>query len=258
MSKDARRENMSVIKKLICIVISVAILGMTFLPKQMIYADEDASSTMDSINNEPTIVNIEESYLRSGEMLLTFYFSDDSKLYTITDDDTIELYDESNILIGTAQFGIVDDADNFVPDVKVLEKIHSVRGASDYDQWRGWYNTSGTTYIEVNLNYNPTAGIIASLVFSGFKKIGITIMSAVVMGFAESIISQVINPSIIYAKSQWNYNKFCGILVKERLVKTNSNGSITSYGPAYHKWLESPWSYGTCEAECRVLTQIYP
>ena len=225
----------------------------------VIHADNYNYTTPTEPTNEVLIVETIETKTRNGETMYTFYFSNKNILHTIVKGDVIEVYDENNNFMASAKSWVIDDADEFIPDVKILEKIHfENRGASDYDVWRGWFNASGTTVLSISAGVTITFDIINALITAKLLNEGFSVLSTVVSSFVGMILSSLTAPSVLRFKVQWNYNKYCSILVKERLVRTNSSGTPNTYGSAYHKWLESPWSYGTCEAECRILTQIYP
>lgn len=202
------------------------------------------------------IENVEKSILPSGELKYTFVFKDGTNLCTIVENNVIRVYDEDGVLVTTSNYGIIGEGEEFVPSLDLLSNNLITRGASDYDVWRGWYDVSGIAFINIDIA-EPTKGIIFSLIYSVLRGNNVNLLENVIESFVTYLMGAVAFPTIVYMKAQRNYNYYCSILVKERLEKTTSSGSVTYYGTPYAKWLSSPWSYGTCEYECRVLTEIY-
>lgn len=233
------------LKELLVMAIVSSILPMNFI----VNAEEKSAESEINCISEKTIQE------NNQEIKEYVYESEDGKIYTEVIDDTIYMYDDNYNLIMTAQYEVVEDESN----ANTYDEENSISTAAlidDYDQWNGWRPTDivkVTPQFSTDTIVENTLEILVDVVFKENK---INILKNAIKQFCKAVYKSIKNNTTIYLKGDYNYNKYCDILRKERVNQYNSNGSVKHYGSAVTNWLNTPWDY-TTHAACRVLTQRY-
>ena len=246
--------------KIISVILSLLLFETPFSWDRETNVVADNSRLLNNdINGDSIDVNYSEDIY--GNSIVSYNFSNGDSYTTVSYDNEIRLYDINGELIGYSiitgdvhkevQTGIID-----VPD-QIPNIINSVQSATDYDEWRNYGFTHSAVGVSIDLIGAITSSAITALITSALLNEKVDVFAETVALFVGANIDLFLNHTTYYFRVQWSYNKYCSILVKERLVRTTSSGSGLNYGSVKVRWLSSPWAYGTCEAACRVLTEIY-
>ncbi len=233
------------LKELLVIAIIASILPMNFIVK----AEEKSDDSEINCISEKTVQE------NNQEIKEYVYESSDGQIYTEVIGNTIYMYDDNHNLIMSAQYEVVVEENSVYTD----EEENSISTAAlidDYDQWKGWKPTDivrVTPKFSTDTIVESTFEVLIDVVFKENK---ITILKTAIKQFCKAVYKSIKNNTTIYLKGDYNYNKYCDILRKERVNQYNSNGSVKHYGSAVTNWLNTPWDY-TTHASCRVLTQRY-
>lgn len=215
-----------------------------------------------SINAESRDPDITEPILVSetiktidGQEANEYVYLIENELY-ITEvlGNEIFVYDEENNLIVSAVYEVSGKLieENF----SLMSEISTNALVDDYDEWLGWRTTQMVQFVPQFSGSSITSGTLSALISAAFTGAAITISGLAISVLCSVISDSIVNGVTVYVKGDYNYNKHCNILRKERVNQYNANGTVKVYGTEVVNWLSTPWDYTTPTA-CRVLTERY-
>lgn len=232
--------------KFLCLPIIISFV----LPSNYIAAEEQTSRESEIILLSENDRNV------NGERLTQYVYETNEGVYIVETFDTmIIVYDTNHNIVATAFFDkIVNRYEEY--SIRNNTLISPSALVDDYDKWNGWRSTDMVKFIPKFSTSTISSAVLNTLLSAALSTSGINIISAAISALCGVIAETIVSGQTVYVKGDYNYNKYCDILRKERVNYLNSNGSVKIYGSAVVNWLNTPWDY-TTPAACRVLTERY-
>lgn len=231
-----------VVKSLLSLFLSISLCFV------LVHAD-NSTATGDMY---PALISEEIKMIDGQEIKEYVYLIENVKYISEVLDNEIFVYDENYNLLVSAVFEVIsllNEELDFTNDLSTMELI------DDYDEWLGWRETEIVQFVP-NFSGTIEPAVLGVLMGAAFTAGAITISSLAISTLCGIIASGLISGTTVYVKGDFNYNKHCDILRKERVNQYNANGTVKVYGTEVVNWLNTPWDY-TTPAACRVLTERY-
>lgn len=219
----------------------------------MIYANENVEESNNKFDliSETKIFSSDEIYSQ-----LTFFDGENIYISEIYDGE-VYVYDSNLNLLASATFAVGETSTEESYESSSSE-ISTAALIDTYDQWRGWYATQMVKLVPKFETPSISESVLSSLIYSALTNSGISVLSVVVGYLSTAIAHSITSGTTVYVKGDYNYNKYCSILRKERVNRYNSDGTVKTYGKDSYSWQGAVWDYATTDASCRVLVERYP